>query len=86
MNKNLLIGVGVGLIGYYLLFKHGKKKCSCGGGSDKPSIEPAVMPTEQSKCEDLAMDRMKTMRFASPEARDAWKADFVKNCMAGAIK
>lgn len=84
MNKNLLIGLGVGLVAYYLLFKHGKKPCSC---NDK---SPEEMPEEQpetsklqSECEADAIKQMSTIRFASPEARDDYKARFMRLCLAG---
>ena len=39
MNKNLLIGVALGLTAYYFLFQHSKKKCNCQDAQVEPATE-----------------------------------------------
>lgn len=75
MNKNLLIGVGVGLIAYYLLFKHGKKKCTC---NDQLPADIDLI-----KCTDIADERMRTTKrtFKDDVQRQNYRQHLIDECL-----
>tara|TARA_R110000850_G_scaffold209048_2_gene335090 strand:+ start:1142 stop:1420 length:279 start_codon:yes stop_codon:yes gene_type:complete len=76
MNKKLLIGLGVGLVAYYFLMKKGKAGCEC----EKGVIEPDLKTQSDTDCEAHVNTLTKTMRFGSPEQRDAFVEKQMEIC------
>lgn len=78
MNKNLLIGLAIGLGAYYLLTKVGKKKCPCEASQNTAITQPSE---DQVFCEKQVDDKMKAMRFISSEASKEFRANSIADCL-----
>lgn len=82
MNKNLLIGLVVGLGAYYLLMKEGKKPCNC----DDELALPSDKSDKQTACEKQVEAGMANIRFISAEAMANYRKNAIKDCMEAPSK
>ena len=77
MNKNVIIGLAVGLGAYYLLFKYGKKKCEC---KDELAL-PSDSSDKKTACEKQVEEGMKNIRFINEKAMAKYRQDAINDCM-----
>lgn len=81
MNKQLLAGLGIGLLFYYLFVKAGKKPCNCHGETDTTIKEIEIpvgggkqspLPAEPSTCEEAVAIIMAELRKTSRMTEEAF--------------
>jgi len=82
MNKKLLVGLIIGLAGYYLYAKHGKKKCAC---NDELAL-PSDSADKRTACEKQADAGMINVRFISAEAMARYRKEAIEDCMKAPAK
>lgn len=77
MNKNLVIGLIVGLGVYVLFAKYRKKDCNC---NDELAL-PSDKEGKQSACEKQVEAGMRNIRFISAEAMASYRENAIKDCL-----